>query len=256
MKEIKFGRLKSFDERSRNFPIRAKVRGLDPVTKLWECAKVLDQGNEASCVGHGIAHDLISNPIPMLWVDHDYALKIYNLAKELDEWPGEDYEGTSVNAGLKAISQYGLCMSWNWSFSHLDTQLGIAHVAPGIAGTNWYTGMMEPDSNGFIHPTGDNEGGHCYLFNGINIEEKYFTIHNSWGPGWGQNGEAKINFDDYEILRSNDGEMAFLVGETDTGGNDPIPPEPDPGCSFANNYVKLGNKISSVLGRKTRIQIK
>lgn len=574
--KIKFARLKSFDERSRLYPVRKLVRGLEPVSKLWECKKVLDQLNEGSCVGHGIAHDLISNPIPMLWVDHDYAVKIYELAKTLDEWPGcvdeatmclsgrgwlgphdlkigdeilgfdlnlqglrwakvdnvhyhekfpyrkyshnqieiaatqnhnwlvgnrntlgplslartddlntrhcvprasicfdqpliptesddfvevvawactegsfrpewrrgneitivqkthksavaklmerlgvprgfdrkdgthswsiagelsskirkvcddgkpsirwlrtltrkqlllfidtcmlgdgcqtdgskwgrlnrfsfgqkpgamldsfliactlaglpvsrssessptraceswtirrsnitevrkmepsqeitdavwcpqselktfvakrkdsifitgnSDYEGTSVLAGLKAINQNGLCTNWNWSFTHLDTQLGISHVAPGIAGTNWYTGMMEPDWNGFIHPTGWNEGGHCYLFVGINVENEYFTIHNSWGPGWGNNGQAKISFSDYEILRSKDGEMAFLVGETDIGGDEPEPPEPEPPepepdnpCTLTKTYLTLTNLGAKLLGSKRRFYSK
>lgn len=222
--ERKFGRLESFDSRSRLYPVRKMVRGLAPVTAYWACSKVLDQGSEGSCVGHGIAHDLIAIPVPMGWVDHLYALKIYSGAKKVDEWPGEDYEGTSVLAGLKVTKSLGLCTGWDWSFSHLDTQLGIGHVGPGIAGTSWYTGMVEPDSEGWIHATGSNEGGHCYLYNGVNVEQGYFTIHNSWGPEWGQNGEAKISFSDYEKLRSNGGEMAFLVGETDIGGDMPTPP--------------------------------
>ena len=227
--ERKFGRLKSFDQRSRNYPIRKLVRGLEPVTKLWSCGKVLDQGSEGSCVGHGIAHDLIAEPTTMLWVDHAYARELYLLAQTLDEWPGEDYEGTSVNAGFKAAKQKGLCTGWRWSFTHLDTQLGIAYTRPGVAGTNWMTGMMELDSNGFIHATGYNEGGHCYLYVGVNPTEQYFTIHNSWGSGWGIKGRAKISFDDYELLRSNDGEMAFMEGETDIGIEPDPPDPPDPG---------------------------
>jgi hypothetical protein len=221
--DYKFGRLKSFDERSRNFPVRTLVRGLEPISKLWDCPVVLDQGNEGSCVGHGIAHELIATPVPMAWVDHTYARKIYKMAQTLDEWPGTDYEGTSVNAGLKAIKNWGLCTSWNWSFSHLDTQLGISHVSPGIAGTNWMTGMMDLDSEGFIHATGVSEGGHCYLYLGIDTEKQAFIIQNSWYKKdkitpWGRGGRAFISFEDYEKLRSNGGEMAFLVGETDTGG--------------------------------------
>ena len=100
------------------------------------------------------------------------------------------------------------------------------------------TGMMDVDSGGYIHATGSNEGGHCYLYLGVDIEKQAFIIHNSWGKEWGRNGRAFISFDDYEKLRTSDGEMAFLIGETDTN----IPPEPDPdddGTWCSNLFSKV-----------------
>jgi hypothetical protein len=216
---------------------------------------VLDQGNEGSCVGHSIGHELIATPIPCPSVDHEYAYRIYKEAQKVDEWPGEDYEGTSVLAGLKVIKDLGWCDEFRWSFSHLDTELGIAYEGPGIAGTNWYTDMMNLDSEGFIHPTGYNEGGHCYLYLGVDIEKKAFVIHNSWGESWGRNGRAFISFDDYEKLRVNEGEMAFLIGRHDTGGIEPPPPEPEPSdCEFSNAVADLLNSVWKATGKKTRFK--
>lgn len=251
--ERKFGRLVSFDARSRLYPIKKLTTGLSPVNRVWYCGKTLDQGSEGSCVGHGIAHDLISEPTPMLWVDHKFAIKLYNGAKDNDEWPGSDYNGTSVLGGLKYGKSIGLFTGWNWSFTHLDTQIGIGHAGPGIAGTNWYTGMIKPDSKGFLHVTGENEGGHCYLYIGVNIEDEYFIIRNSWGRDWGDLGDAKISFDNYEKLRTNNGEMAFLVGETDTGGANP---PGNGGCSIAKSWVNLGNWMARIVGSKTQITIR
>jgi hypothetical protein len=260
----RFGRKIQFDERSRNYPVRKIVEALPPITKIWNFDKVpLDQGNEGSCVGHGIAHELIAEPVPCLEVDHDYARnQIYLPAQLIDEFPDTPpAEGTSVLAGLKIINQLGWCDEYRWSFTHLDTQLGIGYEGPGICGSDWYSGMDETDSNGFIHVTGSIEGGHCYLFLGVNLEEEYFTILNSWGT-WGIDGtgRAKLSFTDYEKLRTNQGEMAFLIGRHDIGIQ-PVPPEPPPptppdptpsDCTFSNGVANTLNLAWELMGRKTR----
>jgi len=160
----------------------------------------------------------------MGWIDHPFAVKLYNGAKDNDEWPGSDYSGSSVNGVLKYMKLLGLITGWKWAFTHLDAQLGVGHFGPGIAGTNWYSGMIETDSEGYIHVTGQNEGGHCYLFLGVDVQKQAFIIHNSWGSDWGRNGRAFLSFDDYEKLRVNQGEMAFIEGEVDPQSP---PPEPE-----------------------------
>lgn len=262
----RLGRKIQFDERSRKYPIKEIIRVLEPVTKIWPCIKVLDQGNEGSCVGHGIAHELIADPVPCLSVDHDYARMIYLEAQKIDEFPDTPpEEGTSVLAGLQIVKSLGWCDEYRWSFTHLDTQLGIGYEGPGICGSNWYSGMEDVDSNGFIHASGYVEGGHCFAFLGVNPAEEYFTILNSWGA-WGIDGtgRAKISFSDYEKLRTEDGEMAFLVGRHDVGIQ-PIPPEPPPpvppgpepsDCTVSRSVVNTLNLIWKLTGRKTRFTTK
>ena len=254
MIERKFDRLRSFDERSRNYRISRLLEDKEPISKVWPCQKVLDQGNEGSCVGHGVAHELIADPMEALWVDHDYARHIYLEAQKIDEWPGEGYEGTSVLAGMKYANGVGWYESFYWALTHLETQLGIGYEGPGVAGTNWYSGMMEPNSRGFIYPTGDNLGGHCYLFVGVNVEDEYFTIHNSWGSEWGINGQAYISFDNYEILRSKSGEMAFPIGRNYLDAPPPDPEDDNGGCFIANWFTKSGNSIARVLGSRYRVK--
>jgi len=254
----KFGRKIEFDPESRDHPIRRYTDGLVPITNMWSCNTTLDQGNEGSCVGHGCAHELLSTPIQCLCVNQAYARYIYTEAKKLDEWPGEDYEGTSVLAGLKVLRLNGWCSEYRWSFEHLDTQLGISYEGPGIAGTNWYSGMEEVDANGFIHVKGTNLGGHCYLFIGVNVEQEYFSILNSWGA-WGIDGtgRAKISFEDYELLRKEYGEMAFLIGRKNMCNVEPVDPEDDDSdfsCRTANTICNGLNLVAEVLGRQHRIK--
>jgi hypothetical protein len=252
-------RLPSFDERSRNYPIRKLVAGLPPKTQIWECDQVLDQGPDGACVGFGITHELIAVPVPVRGLDDKYAKEIiYWGAQKVDDWPGGSYpgaspfyEGSSVLAGLEFAKSLGWFDEYRWSFTMEDTILGIGYEGPGVAGTSWMTGMMEIDSNGFIHATGSDEGGHCYLYLGVDIQMKAFIIHNSWGKNWGRNGRAFISFDDYEKLRTNQGEMAFLIGRHESVN--PPPPEPEPSnCKFSNGIAKFLNKTWMLAGKKTR----
>jgi hypothetical protein len=251
----KLDRLESFDARSKMFMVRRKVKGQEPIPKLWDCKIVLDQKNEGSCVGHGCAHRLIAAPVEMLWVDHNYAVKIYKRAQFLDDFPGEDYEGTSVLGGLKMMREAGLCTGWTWAFSTLDAQLGISYQGPGVAGLNWKTGMFDTDSEGYIHATGYTEGGHCVAVIGFDLPKQAFIILNSWGPQWGRNGRAFLSCDDYEKLLSG-AEMAFIEGEVDPQSP---PPDPEPekkGCSLARTWVGLGNSLARAVGSRTQIEIR
>jgi len=265
VKDRRLDRLPSFDEKSRNYPVRKLVAGLIPKSQMWGCTKVLDQGPDGACVGFGCTHELIAEPVPVLNLDNKFAKeKVYWEAQKKDPWPGGSYpnaepwyEGSDVKAGLGVIKDYGYCDEFRWSFTHLDTQLGIGYEGPGIAGTSWMTGMMDVDSNGFIHATGEDQGGHCYVYLGVNVEEKYFTILNSWGP-WGIDGtgRAKLSFDDYEKLRKNQGEMAFLIGRHIIPNPQPLdPPKPDQPCLFSKGIASFHNLMYHITGRRTRLKV-
>jgi len=245
-------RLVHFDPKSKDYPIRTLFKeGLAPKTQLWDCNKVLDQGNAGKCVGMGCTHELIATPVPILGLDEKFATEqVYWPAQKIDPWPGGSYpgakpfyEGTDVVSGLNILMKLGYG-NFRWSFTHMDTQLGISWDGPGIAGTSWMTGMMDVDSDGYIHATGQDEGGHCYLYLGIDIKMRAFIIHNSWGQSWGRVGRAFISFDDYEKLRSNQGEMAFLVDRKDPGAT---PPEPEP------DDDEDGNWCSNLFGKVARL---
>jgi hypothetical protein len=215
----RLGRCVQFDEKSRAFPIR-QVVPKKPRSYTWRCTKVLDQGNEGSCVGHGIAHELIARPVEVLTIDHTYARNtIYFGAQKVDEWPGGAYpgakpfyEGTSVLAGCKVAKSLGWMDSYLWSFSLNELILGVGYNGPAVIGVNWYDGMDEVDAKGFVHADGEIMGGHCILCNCVNLKGQYFKLHNSWGASWGSGGECKVSFADMTKLLKEDGEAAFFVG--------------------------------------------
>lgn len=71
--------------------------------------------------------------------------------------------------------------------------------------------MYTPNPKGFIRPSGRPSGGHCILCKGVNVEEEYFVLRNSWGPSWGINGECYIKFKEMKKLLSYDGEALFCI---------------------------------------------
>lgn len=212
--ERKFDRLVHFDERSRSFPIRTLIRPKEPVTRIWRASKVfLDQGQEGACVGFGWTHELGSTPIRYS-VDENLARKLYHEARKLDDFPGEDYEGTSVLGGAKAATSLGFVNGYRWAFGLSDVLLALSFKGPVVLGTNWYSGMFSTDDNGLIHVEGDNEGGHCLLAHGLDTFSKRVLLRNSWGKDWGVNGGCWISWADLDRLLHEDGEACIPIDKS------------------------------------------
>lgn len=259
IKDRRLDRLPSFDERSRNYPIRKLVEGLEPKTVLWGCDNTLDQGGDGACVGFGCTHELIAEPVPVLDLDNKYAKEtIYWGAQKNDEWPGGSYpgavpfyEGTSVLAGLQITQSLGWWDAYYWGFNIDDLILGLQQ-GPAILGLTWKSDMMDIDSDGYIFFSGEVEGGHCILCRGWNNELTRFTLRQSWGSwGVGGTGDCYISRDEMEKAMNDQGEMAFPVGRHESV--EPQPPEPEPSnCQFSNGMAKSLNEIWKLFGKKTR----
>ncbi len=134
---------------------------------------------------------------------------IYKEAQKLDEWPGENYDGTSVRGAVKYLQKVGKVKNYYWAYD-LNTLVNtVLTLGPVVVGTNWYTGMFYPDKNGIIKLFGGLAGGHAYVLNGVDTTKKMFRIKNSWGRLWGQKGHAYISFRDMERLIKEQGEICL-----------------------------------------------
>lgn len=209
--ERKLNWIPRHDERSRDYPIRMMVADRpDPVTKMWRLETWLDQGREGACVGFAWSHELAAEPDP-IDTTADFAFNVYTLAKTLDEWEGEMYDGTSVLAGAKALQRMGNVFEYRWAFGLDDVLASLSYYGPVVLGVPWYQGMRNPDSRGYICVRGSQVGGHAICAIGVNVEESYLTLHNSWGRYWGSNGTCKISFDDMATLLARQGEACIPV---------------------------------------------
>lgn len=206
-----FDRLPSVDERNADYPLRTLTATKRLRSYTWRCNTWLDQGSEGACVGFAWAHDLAARPQEKTNVDNQFARGVYRNAQQLDEWPGENYEGTSVLAGAKVCQSLGHFTEYRWATSFDDLIIGVGYFGPAVLGVNWYSGMFNTDHNGFIHPTGDILGGHAILMHAVHVPTRTAVLHNSWGQDWGRNGRAFIRFEDLNQLLVEDGEACIPV---------------------------------------------
>jgi hypothetical protein len=229
----RLGRIAQFDERSRGFAVRDHPDYLAaPVTKTWPLKLRLDQGNTSACTGNSRTYDLAASPKPLTLpggkpFDQDFAQALYRLAQKNDEWPGEDYEGSSVLGALKAAKALGYVGEYRWAFGIDDVIGALGSLGPVVFGTDWLEGMFDPDEQGVLNVTGDVAGGHAYIVRGvvlprngrarpggfpsIKTDVPLLRITNSWSETWGRNGEAVIRADQAEDLLKAQGEAAITT---------------------------------------------
>lgn len=204
-------RLVSFDPKSRAYPIRTLVAGLPPRSYTWRRGPTLDQGTEGACVGFGVTGEIGARPV-MGPSSDTAAFMLYHRARQLDDWPGEDYDGTAVIAGMKAAVEFGAYTGYRWAFGLDDLIMAVGYKGPAVLGVNWRDGMWDPDADGTLHVTGPVAGGHCIYTRAVSLKLRRFRIENSWGTDWGDDGGAWVGFDDMAKLLDDDGEAAIPVG--------------------------------------------
>ncbi len=196
---------------------------------------ILDQGTEGACTGFGLAafvNFLLHNRSgteQLKKPNGASARMLYQLAKRYDEWPGDDYEGSSIRGAMKGWHNHGVCRESLWPYRsednntrgrltanrqldalerplgnyfrvrhlHLD-HMHSALVEAGIlyASASVHKGWFDPDqTTGEIqfHPVV--EGGHAFAI--VGYDETGFWIQNSWDRDWGLNGFGHLTYDDW-----------------------------------------------------------
>lgn len=164
-----------------------------------------------NCVGFSVTQEAAARPVVVAGLSDAHALHVYRRAQQLDQWPGEDYSGTSVLAGIKAGVELGWFGEYRWAFGEADLRLAVGWRGPAVAGVNWYDGMRDPDADGFIHPDGALLGGHAILVVGWSRRRDAYRLHNSWGRSWGDHGECWLASADMARLLAEDGEAVIPV---------------------------------------------
>lgn len=213
------GRTHKIDDRDKNYLIENHL--LKSQTKKNKKIKVKywdnngwwgDQKDTPHCVGYSWAHWLEDGPVEQFGIAPVIEPKlIYENAQKLDEWVGENYDGTSVRGGVKYLQKMGKVKNYYWGYN-LQTLIDtVINVGPVVVGTNWYEKMFEPNKNGLIKIGGNIAGGHAYVINGVDLNKKIFRIKNSWGKKWGYFGSAFITFNDMSRLIKEDGEICFAT---------------------------------------------
>lgn len=199
---------------------------------------VLDQGPDGACTGFALAtvvHFLLrtqdQGPAKR---DEVSPWMLYRMARRYDEWPGESYSGSSARGAMKGWHKHGVCKLTLWrgdaqqltqkitadaSARPLGAYLRVNHkdlvamhcaltdVGALYATATVHSGWDEPAADGTIGRSDRVLGGHAFVI--VGYDSKGLWIQNSWGPGWGKRGCARIGYDDW-LANGNDVWVARL----------------------------------------------
>lgn len=226
------GRIFIPDERDAQFPMEAALKpsGSQEAREYrergyrywWADGWWGDQFYTSQCVAYSWLHWIEDGPTthapkaPQREAKHDVGAllspsNVYDRARRVDEWPGENYEGTSVRAGAKVLQSEGLISEYRWTTDVHVLAEAVLTTSPVVVGTWWFEEMFYPTVDGMLQVSGADAGGHAYLVNGVSLKSELFRIKNSWGREWGMGGHAYITFDDMERLLRMDGEACLAV---------------------------------------------
>jgi len=203
---------------------------------------VRNQGKEGACTGFGLA--AVVNTL--YWLEarkhgqemtkHDAVSPrmLYHLARFYDEWPGEDYQGSSCRGALKGWHRHGVCLEEKWPYidgkfsrpmegwetnainhplgvyyriqrdSVVDMQAAICQTGAIYVSSNVHEGWRMRPGKGELKSFSDLPvikhkdtilGGHAFALVGYN--DVGFVVQNSWGSTWGLKGFAILPYEDW-----------------------------------------------------------
>ncbi|HDK37462.1 MAG TPA: peptidase C1 [Thiolapillus brandeum] len=185
--------------------------------------KILNQRSEGACTGFALAA-----AINLLYSKSNEDIRVsprmlYEMAKRHDEWPGEDYDGSSLRGAIKGWSNMGVCRDELWpyrvsrkgdltvrrakearnhtlgAYYRLRPQISHYHAALNEAGVIVVSAMAhagwDNPENGRIRKQDELDGGHAFAVVGYDAEG--FWVQNSWTAEWGDNGLALWTYEDW-----------------------------------------------------------
>lgn len=191
---------------------------------------ILDQGEEGACTGFGLAAT-----INLLYRFQSKDTRVspwmlYAMARRYDEWPGEDYDGSSCRGAIKGWKNTGVCAEALapklakksrfvitskisddakrrtigayyrirpniTDFHAAINETGVIYVSANVH-KGWYKTKEDKDGEAYIPEHKTLIGGHAFAIVGYN--QKGFWVQNSWGEeNWGQSGIALWLYEDW-----------------------------------------------------------
>lgn len=146
------------------------------------------------------------------YLDDQFAYGLYSKATQIDEFVGEFPTEDTGSSGLAVckvahrsewISEYQTAIGWEEFKKAIQT-------GPVYVGSFWTTAMNMPDDNGFVAPLGTELGGHQYLVIGLDVENEFVTILNSYSDSYGINGRCRMKFNYFSELLHNLGDAMII----------------------------------------------
>jgi len=209
----RLGRHVEHDERSRAFAF-APPAPRPIVDVAWKRrVNPYDQGQLGSCTANALCGALSTKPYRHRFDSQRNIVKLYSRATVIDGFDGV-YPPTDTGSSGLAVAKVAYERAWISGYQHafnFDAVLQALMQYPGITGTVWRADMFHPDSDGRVHPTGGDVGGHEYEVFGVDAANRRIWFWNSWSASWGVGGRFYMTWDDYSGLLAADGDYTILV---------------------------------------------
>ncbi len=124
----------------RDWEYQPTLRALpDEIVNCQHVPEILDQGTEGACTGFALAA-VINFLLQQRRINRRISPRmLYELARRYDEWPGENYSGSSARGAMMGWVRHGVCTRELWPDklhgpSHFDTKCADeAILTPGGA---------------------------------------------------------------------------------------------------------------------------
>jgi len=232
----RLGRHVLHDERSKQYAVEARSTSTLRSVRHQRHVPIFDQGDLGSCTGNaalgalgtGSLYDSVSSK--GINFSEDTAISIYSAATRLDSFSGAYPPADTGSDGLsvaKALKNNGWISGYQHALS-LQAALTALQTAPVIVGVDWYEGFDEPDSDGLVTLSGQARGGHEFVLDGVDVDNKRVYATNSWGESWGQQGHFCFSWGDLSDLLSADGDVTVFVPLTQPAPTPTPVPTPTP----------------------------
>ena len=101
----------------------------DQVVNCDAVPEILDQGTEGACTGFALAAVINYHLAARHRRERVSPRMLYEMARRYDEWPGEEYDGSSARGSMIGFLRHGVCKRATWP----DDLTGPENFSPKIA---------------------------------------------------------------------------------------------------------------------------
>lgn len=177
----------------------------------WDKIQLIDQEKQGACAGFGLA--ALINYLNAQRGDKTKvsARMLYRMAQQYDEWPGDQYEGSSARGAMKGWYKNGVCSEAFWPNDpaqslddyltrerqedalrfplgayyrvlprRVDVHAALNEVGVVYVTAATHTGWDDTSDGHISFKPGEDGGGHAFAI--VGYTEKGFIIQNSWDP--------------------------------------------------------------------------
>lgn len=192
-----------------------------------------NQGSEGTTVGFAVAYAMqaaikskFNRKVTLS------ARGLFVTARKFDEWPGENYEGSSVSGGLKGAKAVGAWLESQWPYAgpapapsvkpaYKVTQFRRLDAGPEALVSEMQAGRVPivqvsatedfdqvgADGRVVIRTPLRPAGGHSMAVIGFDQSRAEFRLANMWGTDWGDKGTLVMRDSDLKRIT----EVAYVI---------------------------------------------